>query len=54
MRQLEPPLGHQGFAEEEKPASQQAICSLQEDAQVSHGFLEHITSESTGFQDWKF
>lgn len=25
-----------------------------EDAQVLHGFLENRTSDSTGFQDWKF
>lgn len=37
-----------------KPGSQQAICSPKKDAQVWHGFLENRTSESTGFQDWKF
>lgn len=60
MRQLsglseeESSLDTPGFSHEGKPASQQALCSPSQGAQVSHGFLETRPSESTGFQDWKF
>lgn len=50
--------GHQGFSTRRGGwggARKPTGCLLpQKDAQVLEGFLENRTSESTGFQDWKF